>query len=285
VADDSAPLDNHVTVVSRGSSTKAAQKAALDALPLDKLVPENRQRVEKLLRAISVDRELPTLSFEVDPHVYSFFLSRPDVAVSIWRAMNISNCQLWQTGALTYEADAGDGSYGALEVIHRSVEHNLVLCQGVFKSPLLVKPVKADALIHLQTTFLRDLDGKTHARHRGHLFVSFPSLTVGAAAKLMSPVNNLIIDRNFEEISAFLHMMSIAMERNPQWVEQIAGQLDGVVEVRKNELAALTEQVNGASRQRGLPQDRFLGSPVQSANRPASAASRVVTADDRTVTR
>ena len=246
--------EDPVTVVAEGSSARSVHKTAIGLLPLAEMPPENRERVEKILRNTTVYRELPTLSFEADPRVYAFFASCPDVAVSVWRVMDISSCKMSQTGATTYEADSGDGCYGTMEILHQSQQHNVVLCHGVFKTPMLVKPVKADAVFHVQTQFTRNQDGKTVAKHRGHLFVSFPSLTVGAAAKLMTPVNNVIIDRNFHEISVFLNMMSTAMQQNPEWVAATAAQLDGLTEIRKSQLVTLASEVNATSRERMLQQ-------------------------------
>lgn len=253
LAQGNAPADP-VEVLRRGSSTKPVEEAARKALPLDKLAGEHRRVAESVLASTTVFRELPTLAFRTDPQVYAFFTSYPDVAVSIWRALEISECRMWQTGPLEYEAEAGDGSYGIVDVLHRSSEHQLVYCKGEYNSPLLLKPIKADALVHVQTRFLRDEAGTTYARHRGCLFVSFPSLTVGAAAKLVSPVHNVIVDRNFHEISAFLHLMSVAMSRDPQWMLRVANNLDGVLEVRKAQLKHLTAQVATTNRQRVLAQ-------------------------------
>jgi len=236
-------LEHHVRVVEKGTSSKSARKAATDRLPLDKLTDEHRQRAEQVLRTLSVFRDLPTLEFEVEPRVYEFFRAHPDVAVSIWRAMKISQFEMWQTGREEYEADAGDGSTGVVTVLYLGGPHCVVLCDGVYKSPFLAKPIKATALLHVETVYLQRADGKTYVRHGGHLFVSFPSQTVDTAAKIISPVSNLIIDRNFQEISLFLHMMSLAMARQPGWVEHLAGQLEGILEIRKGQLLDVTAQV------------------------------------------
>ena len=82
------------------------------------------------------------------------------------------------------------------------------------------------------------------------MYISFSSKTVEAAAKLISPVSNLIIDRNFQEISLFLNLMSMSMARQPGWVENIASKLDGVEKTRRKELLDLTKDVYVSSRNR-----------------------------------
>ena len=236
-----------VRTISPGTSSRSAYKAAVAALPLDKLAPEKRARVEEFLKKASIFRELPTLSFEVQPAVYQYFLSHPDAAVSIWRAMEVSQFQMFQTGPVTYEADAADGTLGLVEVLLRSETENMVICNGEYKSPMLSQSIKATALMHLRTHFGKSENGKPLAQHRLTMFVDFPSLTVETAAKIVSPVSNYIVDRNFQEVSVFLYMMSLAMTRRPDWVEHIAAKMDGVLEPSRAELIDLTTQLYTAA--------------------------------------
>jgi hypothetical protein len=91
-----------------------------------------------------------------------------------------------------------------------------------------------------------------YVTHRADLFVSFPSQTVEAIAKVLSPITVVMTDRTFSEISLFLRMMSLAMQRRPDWVEQIVNKMEGVPELRKTQLLALTAQVYNASQKRAL---------------------------------
>lgn len=216
------------------------------------MTARNRKRTRDILGSVSVYRRLPTISFDIEPDVYRYFTMSPDVAVSIWRAMKISKFQMWQTGKLEYEADAGDGTLGIIDVLYRDPNKVVILCDGKFKSPLIVKPIRARAVMSLEVSFTKNEEGRSQARHRADLFVSFPSATVGTIAKALSPVSNLIVDHNFREISLFLHMMSLAMAKQPGWVERLADRLDGVRDVRKKQLLKLTAQVYVTARKRRL---------------------------------
>src|SRR5262249_53884524 len=68
-------------VNAKGTSSAAARKAALAALPFDQLAPEQRQKVNALLKSISFYRRLPTVTFPVEPDVYQYFMAHPDTAV------------------------------------------------------------------------------------------------------------------------------------------------------------------------------------------------------------
>lgn len=255
----------------KGTSSSTTKKAALAAIPLDQLAPEQKQRATTLLKASSFYRRLPKVTFSIEPEVYNYFLAHPDVAVSIWRAMKISKLQMWQTSRFEYEADSCDGSTGQLEVLYAGPEKILVVCNGIYKSPLFSKPIEARSLLLLQTSFFRETDGLVYVTHRADLFVEFPSQTIDVVSKIFSPLTVAMTDRTFSEISLFLKMMSLAMQRRPDWVEQIAGKMDGVPDVRKTQVLELTSQVYTSAQKRLMERvaDKE-GSPLgaRSTNRP-----------------
>ena len=237
-------------VLQKGSSGRSAHQAGIEKLPLDGMTQENRKHADEILEHVSLFRELPILQFNVELEVYHYFTQHPEVAVSIWRVLEISKFQMQETKADEYLAETCDGTSGKIHVLYRGNNQQVILCRGVYKSPLISKPLQADAMIHLKTQFLKAADGRPQARHRAWMYVSFSSKTVETAAKLISPVSNLIIDRNFQEISLFLNLMSMAMARQPGWVENIASKLDGVEKKRRKELLDLTKDVYILSRKR-----------------------------------
>jgi hypothetical protein len=236
-------LEERIKVVKRPTSSRAAHKAALAALPLDKMADEHRRRILQIGANTSLFRELPTLQFSVDPRVYRFFMDHPEVAVNIWRVMQISEFHMRETGREVYETDDGAGTGGVLDVAYRDESQVVVLCDGVYKSPLLPTAVKARGALQVQVAFDRRPDGKTFATHSAKLFVNFPSQTVEAAARIISPISNAIIDQNFREVSMFLHMMSVAMQRQPGWVEYLSSRLDDGLAARRNQLMEVTVEV------------------------------------------
>jgi hypothetical protein len=241
-------------VNAKGTSSTTARKAAMADMPLEQLTPENRQKVSALLKSVSFYRRLPKVTFPVEREVYNYFVAHPDTAVSIWRAMKISKLQMWQTGRYEYEADTGDGSVGTLDVLHAGAEKNLVVCDGIFKSPLLTKPIEARSVLLLQTSFSQDAEGMTFVTHRADLFVSFPSQTIDVVSKIFSPLTVSMTDRTFTEVSLFLKMISLAMSRRPDWVERMTEKMDGVADLRKDQVLELSTQVHAASRKRAAEQ-------------------------------
>jgi hypothetical protein len=233
-----------VDTLEAGSSARDVKKRALQGLPLAQLSQANRAVADAVLQDVSLFRRLPTIRCETDSRMYGYFLDHPDVAVSIWRAMGISGVKMTEVAGGGFACDAGDGTLGQVEVLHRSPTSNLVSCKGTFTSPLLPKPIKGSAIMHLQVQHQRDATGKNYVVHKADLFISFPSHAVDAVAKTIAPVSNKMMDRNFEEISMFVRMMDEAARIRPAWVYDIAPKLEGVAADRPQKLVTLTQTIH-----------------------------------------
>lgn len=241
-----------VAIVKDGDSSRDTREDAERALPMTLLAPRDAQRVRQIVSRTTLFRRLPTVAIETEADVYEFFMAHPDVAVAIWRAMDISNFQMRQTHPATFFADAGDGTSGTVEVIFRDRNEIVALCEGQYRPNLPVKPIRALAMIHVESMHRTNQAGKPETTHRVDLFVAFPSQTVKMAARIVSPISNVIMDRNFIEISRFVRMMSVAMEIRPGWVEFIGNQLQGVAPADKTGFLNTAARVYVAARKRNL---------------------------------
>jgi hypothetical protein len=239
-----------VSTVKAGSSSYAVRKVAISELPLASLPEDARDKAQRILDNLAMFRHLPTLSFDADPDVYSFFLQNPDIAVSTWRAMEISKFQLKEVETGCYAADAGDGSVGRIEILMHTADSTLIYCDGSFKSPLLPRPIVARSLMRLQTSFSKDADGRIIGTHSGDVFVEFPSQAVETVAKVISPMSHAIADRNFKQITLFAHLMTQAMAKHPAWIEAIGRKMDGVTDEQRQDFLAVSARSYVMSRKR-----------------------------------
>lgn len=277
-----ADLRDRVVVLKKGTSATEARKKAERLIGGVRMTRDHALRVGKILNDTAYFRELPTLRFEVDPRAYFHLSEHPDVTVGLWRAMGISKFRVVKKRGDVYAADGGDGTKGTIEVVERDPAHKIILCSGVFKSPFLPRGIKSQSVIHLQTRFTRDKTGRTFATHRAFVHVAFPSTTVETAAKLFSPLGNAVLDRNFREVSLFLHVMSLAMARHPGWVERVSDRIPGATERQKKDLMRVTAKVHDTARRReAVPLFktraeylRELTGPVNSARRERTETSR-----------
>ena len=237
-----------VQTLEAASSGREVKEAAIREIPTALLTGPHLETVERVLSSLSLFRRLPTIQCEVSPGPYQLFVEHPDLAVGMWRAMGISKLQLTDQGHGRYSLDTGDGTVGTLTVLARDDHHCLILCDGSFKSPLLIKPVVAEALFNLETRWVHDRAGTVSAIHRADLFVAFPSQTVETVAKVISPMSNRVLDKNFEEVSVFARMMQVAMAHQPGWIEQTSGKLDNVPADQVESLLRITAKIYAQQR-------------------------------------
>ncbi len=228
-----------VTTLSPGTSSRRVRKKAVSEFPYHLMSQQNKATALSIVDDLSLYRRLPTLELETDRRCYEFFTKHPDMAVSIWRAMEISRVEMTRKSESLFVTDTKDGTSGTVQVLLNTPDNYVVTCHGEFKSPAIKKPIKAIAMMHLKPTFSEN----GTVTHQLDMYVAFPSPAIGAIARLISPVSNRIADRNFEEISLFVEMMSLAMSRQPGWVEKLANKTNGVQPETTKELLKLTAEI------------------------------------------
>ncbi|MFM8725946.1 MAG: hypothetical protein ACKON9_12575 [Planctomycetaceae bacterium] len=231
-----------IQIVEAGVSSATVQKSAAAGVPLDLLSPAKRARAAEVIQKCSQFRRLPVLRYAVDQPVYSYLIKHPDVAVSTWRVMEISHFEMWQTGPAEYEASAVDGSEGIADILYQDEQQTLMICEGSYHHILLPRPLQASALIWFRNSLAPHVGGTHLVTQHVDVFVHFPSAAVAGAAKVLTPVTNSLMDRNLFEVSLYAVMMSRAVRDDPEWIADIAGDMEGVLPQRRAELQQVARQ-------------------------------------------
>ena len=223
-------------ILADGESSSDSQKKTVATIPFNQMAPASRQRAQKIVESCSQYRRLPSLQYTIDEPMYRYLLSNPDVAVSTWRVMGISRFEMWQTGPMEYEAKAVDGTEGIADILYKDDHQMLFICEGTYHNMLLPKPLAASALIWFRASYAPNAEGTQTVTQKADVFVNFPSPAFATVAKMLTPVTNGMMDRNIFEVSLYSSMMSRAVRDEPEWVVQVAEQMEGVLPQRKSEL-------------------------------------------------
>ena len=149
---------------------------------------------------------------------------------------------MWQTGPQEFEAQAIDGSEGLVDILYQDHNQMLFICEGNYHNVLLPKPLEASALVWFRMSCAPGTEGTQTVTQLADVYVRFPSTGVSAVAKMLTPVTNSLMDRNLFEVSLYGSMMSRAVRDEPEWVVQVAEQLEGVLPQRKGELVSVARQ-------------------------------------------
>lgn len=245
-----------IRIVSKGESSSDLQKKTVASIPLHAMAPASRQRAKKIMDDCSQFRRLPSLQYSIDEPMYRYLLQHPDVAVSTWRVMGISRFEMWQTGPLEYEAKAVDGSEGIADILYQDANQMVFVCEGTYHNVLLPKPLAASALIWFRATYTPAADGTHTVSQKADVFVKFPSSGYSAVAKMLTPVTNGMMDRNLFEVSLYSSMMSRAVRDEPEWVVQVADQMEGVLPQRRGELIEVAQRPRKMNKGQNVPSEK-----------------------------
>ena len=218
------------------TSSNDVRDTVTAGIPLDQLEDHHRAQVETLLGQQTLFRCLPALRIELEPSSYEYYRRHPEVAVAVWKVLGISQLQLMSTSASgLFSVKSTDGSDGTLEVLLQT--NNLLIVRGTgnWHSGVLPTPIRSEGLVVLRHRFEKDREGRRYVSHQAAVFLTFPQQSVRNVARIVSPVTNMIADRNFKDISLFLRMMHVAAIERPGWIEMIAGRLEGLTRPQRDE--------------------------------------------------
>lgn len=229
-----------VRILAEATSDKQMLTYTKQRMPFNRMSVGARERANEILNDLSQYRRMPSLQYPVDPNIYQYLINHPDVAVSTWRAMGISQLQMSQVADFEFTASAADGSAGEADVLWRDGNQCLFIVEGKYSSPILPTAIEASALVWLQYRFVRDNKGGYLVNQQVETFIRFPSAAIDTLAKMATRLTNTILDRNVFEVSLYARMMSQASVKDPVWIEQVADRMDGVPAQRKIELVRVS---------------------------------------------
>lgn len=225
-----------------GTSDESAQKDARQQLPVDKLTADARRKVDAVLSSVTLFRRLPVQVIRCDPDLYQFMTTRPDVTVNIWQVLDLSNIRLTRTGEATFRADDAAGTQSDVQFLHVSPDTLLVYAVGTYQGPLFVSPIRGGALLLLKTGYIRERDGQCYVTTRLDAFFRVDSVAADLLTRTLQPLVNDTADKNFQQAAQFMHNLSRAAERDPDYMDRLSRKLTSVSDADRKRFAELTLQ-------------------------------------------
>ena len=224
-----------------------ARLEALKSIPLDKLDPADRAKVISVLSNVSVFRRMPLKVIDCDPDMYLFLVRHPDVVVNIWELLKISKLRMRQTGEGRFTLSEPVGATISMEFVHQSHDTHVIYGEGMYRGPLLARPVNGRGVLVLKTGYVRETNGRYYITNRLDCFLSVEPVGAELLTKTVSPLVGKTADNNFVQTAAFLGTISRTAEVNSRSVRALVSKLDGVRPKVRAQLAILAEEVNQKS--------------------------------------
>jgi hypothetical protein len=223
------------------TTSDAARRDAIRSIPLNKLSPDDRAKVEGVLSNISLFRRLPTRVVDCDPEFYAFLVRHPDVVVNIWEMFKISQLKLREVDDGEFRVSESAGATATIRFVYENHDTHVIYGEGVYRGALLARSVKGRGVLVLKSGYVRETNGRYYVTSRMDSFLSIEPVGAELITKTISPVLGKTVDNNFIQTLAFVGSLSRTAETNSRGVQRLGEQLAHVPpEVRDRfvELAA-----------------------------------------------
>jgi hypothetical protein len=223
------------------SVSDATRREAVQAIPLEKLLPDDRAKVQSVLANVSIFRRLPTKVVDCDPDLYLFVVRHPDIVINIWEIMKVSQLQLRQIDENQFQLSEPGGTMTQFAFVYRSHDTHVLYGEGTYEGPLMGRPVKGRGVLVLKCGYVRETNGRYYITSRVDCFLTIEPAGAELFTKTVSPLMGKTADNNFIQTVSFVSSLSRTAETNSRGVQRLASRLQRVqpeVRARFAEVAA-----------------------------------------------
>lgn len=237
------PVSAAKHTAAQGTSSREARDEAMRAIPYTQLDRNSRIKVGAVLANTTIFRRLPVETIECDPKLFRFLIEHPDVVVSMWEAMGVSEVQLLRTGDLTFDASDKAGTRGRVEYLYQAPQTHLLYADGTYTGSLIARPVHGRCVLLLRSTYSKTNDGRPIVRCNIDAFLHLENVGASVLAKTFQPLVTTAADHNFRETSAFLASVHRAAQTNYAGMQRLTDKMINIDEEDLAEFSDLTTQL------------------------------------------
>lgn len=255
IAPEAAAIESLTAFIADGgSSSPAARRAALEALPLERIGPPHRQQVEQCLRETTLYRHLPTKTFSCDADLLAFSLHKPEAIVDIWRVLGISRLALDPAGPQQWRMSDGYGTVGGLRLVYREHHGHAGLMvfhgRGAYTGPLAPRTLSGSCVLLVRHASAGAAAiGREQQTIEIDAFIDMDGKGLEIVTRTLQPLIVRSAAANLHEICLFMSSLSQAAETNPEGVVRLVSRLPRTEPADKESLAGIARAA-GRSRVR-----------------------------------
>jgi hypothetical protein len=230
--------------VSDATSSRAARDEAIGSMPWKQMSPANRRLAQGIINDASIYRKLPTRIIDCDADLFTFLLQHPEVVIDVWRVMGVSQVALTRGPDGIYHGTDGAGTTGTLRYLfcnwgQEAQNVAVVYADGAYSGAPFITPLKAQSVMFVRSTGVRETNGRSYITVRIDSFVRVEQLGIEIVAKTVQPWISKTADQNLIETMTFVSNFSRTAEKNPQGMQRLATRLNTLDEPIRNQLVAL----------------------------------------------
>ncbi len=219
--------------VDSGSSSKRLRTQTIQSLPYHLLNQQTQDKINEVLQKPSVYRRLPVTSINADPDYFRFLTRYPEVIVSVWQLMGITNMTTERTGPFTISTNDGAGTISDLELVYGDQNLHIFYGKGTYEGPILKRSLSGRCVLVLKTESSAEKDGTPVTTSQLDVFLKIDNATAGWVAKTIQPLVGSTADHNFIQSLKFVQRLNDTTSKNGPGVQHMGTRLNISADVRQ----------------------------------------------------
>ncbi len=211
-----------------GQSSREARIAAIRSIPFDQLTPDATKRLRSVIDDASYFRRMPSQNVACDPEMYVFLIRHPEVVVSLWDVMGMTNVTLERVGEYQLLGNDGAGTKCKLDLVYGSDNLHIYQSNGAYSGNLWARELEGRCVVCIHSRPGKRADGSPGIVAWMDAFLKLENVGADLAVKALGPFVSKTADHNFAECAGFFSQISQTASTNPQGLVRVATQLPRV---------------------------------------------------------
>ncbi len=224
-------------------SSRELRADAIKSIPLDRLSDEARTKILAVVEHPTIFRRLPAKTIECDPDLYRFLIRNPEVIVSMWQLMGITNVHCRRVAPFTHEGSDGSGTTVRMSLLFGSKDTHVFFADGQHEGAVFKRHLNGKCVLVLKTAYQGLGDHHTQVHSRMDFFLQLDNVGAELIAKTVNPLVGKTADNNFGESLNFIGQMSRAAAQKGDGVNLLAKKLTDVEPSVREEFVNVTMNV------------------------------------------
>jgi|ERR1051326_4658413 hypothetical protein len=190
-------------------------------LPLEKLSPELRERLTKVVDHPAVYTHGPMDEIVCDAPTYFWLLDHPDRATRAWCRLGAKCVDIRDAGNDSFTCSDTNGNDVRWSTVYRSPEMRIWYAEGTIKVGALVKPVTGEAVLVVRHVEGTDAKGRTVIRQQTDMIVHADSKTATLVAKLLGATMPQLAEQYIVHQGKFFSLLATYLWAHPNKVSAL----------------------------------------------------------------
>ena len=207
-----------------GSSHRSHRTAGIKAIPFDKINATAQKRIKDVINRPSFYRRLPVQTIDADPEYFRLLVRKPELIVSIWQLMGVTQMSTERTGPFTVKTNDGAGTISDLELVYGNDKLHVFYGNGSYKGPMLKQKLTGRCVIVLQTQATETATG-FDLTNVLDIYLKVDNVTASLITRTIQPLVGTTADHNFSESLKFVQRLNQSTRANGPGVKGMGRKL------------------------------------------------------------